>query len=500
MILPITLLIALTTTLNPTFAYAKVTCDQCKVIAADIAALASNNTDIAIVVKKLETEYCAVQYKGKPLKKLACDAVAKGLGSLLKFAYKQINTLAWDSINLCAVAGLCKVKCCHTDTVPEQLHLALTRASTSMSIGWTTLNATSTHMVQYGLSPDQLTRTSSGTTTTYDHFGWMGHLHNAFMTDLKPNGTKYYYRVGDPTGGWSKVWSFKTLYTDAGSDNHPLVVASVGDMGYASNSDPTVASIANLVDEGKIDFVVHNGDISYADGEYVHWDIFMRKIETIAARVPYQVTPGNHELWFNFSAYKHRFVMPDGGSNDALYHGRVVGNGVHFVGMDTEAWWDEPLINDRQHAWIDQEWKNTMATDGWKIAFGHRPLYASRTKTKQQWYLREKIESTLNKYNVDLVLQAHQHDYERTWPVAQNGSVFTTNYDAPKYPVYIVNGAAGNREAEPKAPGNHPWQPQDQNLTNLISFGRMNVTSHALVWDQIVSSDGSIQDSFTITK
>ena len=40
MILPITLLIALTTTLNPTFAYAKVTCDQCKVIAADIAALA----------------------------------------------------------------------------------------------------------------------------------------------------------------------------------------------------------------------------------------------------------------------------------------------------------------------------------------------------------------------------------------------------------------------------------------------------------------------------
>lgn len=325
---------------------------------------------------------------------------------------------------------------------------------------------------------------------TYDHFGWLGHLHNAFMTNLKPNGTQYYYRVSDETGGWSKVWSFKTLYTDAGSDNHPLVVASVGDMGYAVASDPTVASIAKLVDDNQIDMVIHNGDISYADGEYVHWDIFMRKIETIAARVPYQVTPGNHELWFNFSAYKHRFVMPDGGSNDALYHGRVIGDGVHFVGMDTESWWDEPLINDRQHAWVDKEWKSTSTTDKWKIAFGHRPIYASRTNKKQQWYyLREKIESSLNEHNVDLVLQAHQHDYARTWPFSKNSTLFVTNYDTPKYPVYIVNVTAFK-----------PWQPKDQNLTNLISFGTMNVTSNALIWKQIVSSDGSVQDTFTITK
>ena len=45
-----------------------------------------------------------------------------------------------------------------------------------------------------------------------------------------------------------------------------------------------------------------------------HWDVFMRKVEPIASRVPYQVTPGNHEFWFNFSAYNHRFVMPDEGT------------------------------------------------------------------------------------------------------------------------------------------------------------------------------------------
>ena len=485
---------------------ARVTCDQCSVIAADISAFAANNTDIERLVHLLETEFCDVQYKTKPLKKLACDEVAKGLGALVKLAYKQISTLAWDSINLCAVAGLCKVKCCDTDTVPEQLHLALTKMPTTMSVGWTTLNDTTTHIVQYGLSPDALNTTSAagaGASRTYDHFGWVGHLHNAVMENLSPNGTKYYYRVGDGTGGWSKVWSFRTLYTDSGSDAHPLVVASVGDMGYGPNSDPTVARIASLVDDDKIDLVIHNGDISYADGEYVHWDVFMRKVETIAARVPYQVSPGNHELWFNFSAYKLRFFMPDNGTNDGLYHNCVVGAGVHLIGMDTESWWDRAYMNQRQIGFIQHELESSPG-DSWRIAFGHRPLYASNHGGADipagYYYLRGKIEDTLGKYDVDVVLQAHEHDYERSWPVARNGTVWETDYVSPSHPVYVVNGAAGNREAEPTPPGKMPWQPQDQNFTNLISFGRLTVKGKMMTWEQIVSTDGSVQDSFTITK
>jgi hypothetical protein len=481
----------------------KVNCGQCEVIAKDISHFAANATSVEQLVKELEDNYCAVKYKGKPVKKVACDAVAKGLGSLINLAYKEISTLAWDSVNLCAVAGLCKVHCCGTETIPEQVHLALTSSETSMSVGWTTLNNTDTHTVQYGLDPENLNETGSGSSTTYDHFGWVGHLHNSLMNNLLPNGTKYYYRVGDTKGGWSKVWTFKTLFTDAGSDAHPLVMASVGDMGYGPRSDHTVAAIEKLVDEDKIDFVFHNGDISYADGEFVHWDVFMRKIETIAARVPYMVTPGNHEFWFNFSAYKHRFVMPDGGANDALYHGRVIGNGVHIVGMDTESWWDEAWMTKREVSWITNEFKNSLK-DNWRIAAGHRPFYASnhggQGLPRGYYYLRKTIEKELNDYNVDLVIQAHEHDYERTWPVSKNGTIWETDYTSPKYPVYIVNGAAGNREAEPTPPGKRPWQPQNQNFTNFMSFGLMTVKSNSLQWQQICSVDRSIQDSFTITK
>jgi hypothetical protein len=60
---------------------------------------------------------------------------------------------------------------------------------------------------------------------------------------------------------------------------------------------------------------------SYADGDMGHWDLFMRKIQPIAARVPYMTVPGNHEIWFNFTAYKRRFAMPMRKEHESMYYG-----------------------------------------------------------------------------------------------------------------------------------------------------------------------------------
>ena len=88
------------------------------------------------------------------------------------------------------------------------------------------------------------------------------------MRNLKPD-TRYYYQVGDGSDNWSKVFSFKTFHPDIGtSDVHPLRIGSVGDMGYANNSDNTINRLSELIDNGELDMVIHNGDISYADGEF----------------------------------------------------------------------------------------------------------------------------------------------------------------------------------------------------------------------------------------
>jgi len=294
-------------------------CAACKLLAKDLVDLGENETDVKKVIAKLQSA-CNEKLANHTEEMKICDEIVKGLVEMLPFVDNEIAQLAWDSDNLCAIAGICKVDCCTgLPKEPEQVHIALTRDASEMNVMWTTLEDTTTHTVKWGTDSGNLNQTSSnGTSSTYTHFGWVGHLHRAKITGLQP-GQQYFYSVGSDDGSFSKVFTFNTLHEDAGSDAHPLRVASIGDMGYGPLSDDSVAQLTKLVEAGEIDVVVHNGDISYADGEMGHWDVFMRKVEPIASRVPYQVTPGNHEFWFNFSAYNHRFVMPDEGATHSKY-------------------------------------------------------------------------------------------------------------------------------------------------------------------------------------
>lgn len=38
--------------------------------------------------------------------------------------------------------------------------------------------------------------------------------------------------------------------------------------------------------------------------------MLLQKVEPYAARIPYMTTPGNHETFYNFAAYRYRYQMP----------------------------------------------------------------------------------------------------------------------------------------------------------------------------------------------
>jgi len=96
-------------------------------------------------------------------------------------------------------------------------------------------------------------------------------------------------------------------------------------MDYESNT--TIDNLAALVSSNSIDIVIHSGDISYADGYEPHWDTFFNRIQKIAAYVPYMASPGNHEFWYNFTSYKHRFYLP----SELLLSGSGSGNLDYMV-------------------------------------------------------------------------------------------------------------------------------------------------------------------------
>lgn len=59
------------------------------------------------------------------------------------------------------------------------------------------------------------------------------------------------------------------------------------------------------------------------------------------------------------------------------------------------------------------------------------------------------LEDLFYKYGVDIEIWAHEHDYERLWPI-YNYKVYNGSYEAPytnpKAPVHIVTGSAGCKE------------------------------------------------------
>lgn len=259
-------------------------CNYCKETIDSLEMKWTNETIVAEILADLEA-----QCKTLPLKqRQICDSVVQVLVQIPPGIFKGISSLAWPvSLGLCATMNQCQVNCCPVDSPPEQIHLSLAGTDRSlMGVSWVTLAGTDS-IVKYGEDKNNLSSINIGSVDTYTKAGWVGVIHRALMTNLKP-ATTYYYQVGaDDNSGWSEIYSFTTY-----NPNKELNFAVIADMAYDTNSDNTVADLIKLVDQGQLDVVIHSGDISYADGYMPHFDDFLNKVQPIAARVPYMVTPG----------------------------------------------------------------------------------------------------------------------------------------------------------------------------------------------------------------
>ena len=158
--------------------------------------------------------------------------------------------------------------------------------------------------------------------------------------------------------------------------------------------------------------------------------------------------PGNHESQFNFAGYLNWYTMPStqSGSTSPFWFSFDY-LGIHFLSFSTEHPFDQ---NSTQFAWIKQDLIKANSNRDqvpWIIVYGHRPLYCTsvvcseRCETEAPVY-RSYLEDLLYKQKVDVVMAGHDHNYERTYPIYKLQAT-QKNYNNPKAPVYIVNGAAG---------------------------------------------------------
>jgi len=253
-------------------------------------------------------------------------------------------------------------------------------------------------------------------------------------------GTTYYYRVGDPTGGWSSVYSFTTEPAEGPTPETPLNIILTGDNGATGNSSLVINAILKQDKITPFNFLILSGDLSYANGDQAIWDTWENMIQPLSSHCPYMVAPGNHEqLDWDFIPYCARFTMPsyNKGAGDLYYSYDYLN--VHVTVLNAEDLtyyhWED------QYTWLENDLKNVNRTvTPWLFLAWHDPWYCTNTvHYEDDLVMQESYEALLYQYKVDIVLNGHVHAYERTHPVYNN----VTKSDGI---IYMVDGHGGNDE------------------------------------------------------
>lgn len=270
--------------------------------------------------------------------------------------------------------------------------------------------------------------------------------HAVRLSNLVP-GTRYYYRArlsadgggapGGADGTASPVDWFDTLTSRMGDASSPDPAGDVrfvflGDSGSGSRRQYEIAEVIRLVNP---DFVLHGGDLVYPSfiAERADSKCFSVYRE-IMRHTPFFTTVGNHDFYAGVEHYMEAFSLPTNPVTAAVHEIEETspehyysfdGGPVHFVSLF------QPILSqyhlrewDAQYQWLRED---LAATDQpWKILFFHGTYNSSGhhrsddyngNSIPDRFELQEILAPVLEEFGVQMVLNGHDHLFERLAPV-----------------------------------------------------------------------------------
>ncbi|MFJ4786947.1 purple acid phosphatase family protein [Streptomyces sp. NPDC088794] len=325
---------------------------------------------------------------------------------------------------------------------PFGRHLAFgADPKSQMRVSWQVPFAVKKPYVRVGTKPDDLGRTVTAEIRDLHTPGLTGvrsaleqYYVHAALDGLRP-GTTYYYGVGhegfDPTAPRhrSTIGEFRT----APASPEKFVFTAFGDQGVSQ----AAATGDHAILRREPAFHLHAGDICYADtngrGEKAdgydpgYWDLFLKQNESVARSVPWMVTTGNHDMeaWYSPDGYGGqlaRWSLPDNGfdpRNSPGVYAFTYGN-VGFVALDANDVSYEIPANfgysqGKQTKWLDTKLGELRAAKGvdFVVVFFHHCAYSTSAHASDGGVRTEWL-PLFEKHEVDLVINGHNHVYERT--------------------------------------------------------------------------------------
>lgn len=342
-----------------------------------------------------------------------------------------------------------------------------------MLIAWRTVEPADT-MIEHGLDTNYGQRDSDPAQVT---------SHALLLTDLSP-GTVYHYRIIGNGEALTDDLTFKTAPDPLGDVKFRFAVFA--DTGAG---DQAQLAVASQVAASRPDLGIHVGDLAYPGGEPDDLDVkYFNVYRDLIATVPFYLAIGNKDVEFDGGkAFLEAFYLPENSTDPERYYSFEYGN-AFFIALDTN---QDFGPGSRQMDWLKERLADSEHR--WKIVFLHHPLISSGPNVPDA---RSYLQPIFDEHGVDLVIQAHNHFYERTFPL--EGSTKINVEEEPAYvnplgTVYLVTGGGGG-SLRPGTPNG-----ESARFKSIHHHVVVDVDNDVLSL-QAIDSTGNVIDSMTITK
>ena len=227
-----------------------------------------------------------------------------------------------------------------------------------------------------------------------------------------------------------------------GTSDFNFVVA--GDFSCNKEAMKTINNMATK----KPEIVLTVGDHSYRKSA----DCWFDTVSPLDTDGKMKITFGEHDIDDNltkYNTYLRHFNLTD------PYYSFDYQN-VHFLAMATGKNKVIPYMsNSTQYDFVKNDLKTAHENKNinWIVVLSYRPLYSSTSIHSGKAELQDLYHPLFDKYGVDLVLQGHNHNYQRTYPLGYNitdshspiildkkTSIYNNELNGP---VFLTVGTAG---------------------------------------------------------
>ncbi|GAA2633317.1 hypothetical protein Adu01nite_13610 [Paractinoplanes durhamensis] len=338
---------------------------------------------------------------------------------------------------------------------------------------------------------------------------------HAAIDDLIP-GTTYYYAVGHhgfdarELKEFGRIDSFTTAPTRRRAAE-PFTFTAFGDQGvspHALHNDGQIAAERPA-------FHLHAGDLCYADSSGqgriddlynpLRWDQFLAQTESVAASVPWMATLGNHDMEAVYSPNGYggqlaRWEFPGNGPAKGVgVYSFIYGN-VGVVSLDANDISFEVQVNrgytgGEQTRWLTErlKWLREQDDVDFIVVFFHYCAYSTTEAHASDGAVRNMWVPLFDKYHVDLVINGHNHVYERA-DVLKGGEAKKTPIGSTVHPwadgtTYITAGAGGRglyefpegQEKQHDGVRSYVWNADGNRVPETVGWSRVRYGGYSFL-------------------